>query len=70
MVKSQFSKIFEPITIGKVEIKNRIAMAPMGITGLCTLGGGFAQRAIDYYVERARGGTGLIITSLTCVWGL
>ena len=67
MVKSQFSKIFEPITIGKVEIKNRIAMAPMGISGLCTLEGAFAQRAIDYYVERARGGTGLIITSLTKV---
>lgn len=64
MAASTYSKIFEPIKIGEVEIKNRIAMAPMGIVGLVTLEGGFSQRAIDYYIERARGGTGLIITSL------
>jgi len=67
MVASKYSRIFEPIKIGKVEIKNRIAMAPMGIFGLTTLGGAFSQRAIDYYIERARGGTGLIITSLVKV---
>ncbi len=67
MVASKYSKIFEPIKIGKVEVKNRIAMAPMGIVGLTTLGGAFSQRATDYYIERARGGTGLIITSLVKV---
>jgi 2-enoate reductase len=39
----------------------------MGIGGLTSLEGGFSQRAIDYYVERARGGTGLIITGLVKV---
>ncbi len=59
-----YSKLFEPITIGRVTIKNRIAMAPIGIVGLTSPDGNPAQRAIDYYVERARGGVGLIITSL------
>ncbi|SFD14141.1 FAD-dependent oxidoreductase [Clostridium uliginosum] len=56
--------IFKPIKIGKVEVKNRIAMAPMGTVGLVTPDGCFSQRAIDYYVERAKGGTGLIITGI------
>jgi len=38
--------------IGSTEIKNRIAMAPMDITGLGTPAGGFSKRAINYYVER------------------
>jgi 2-enoate reductase len=60
----RFPHLFEPIAIGKVEIKNRIAMAPMGIIGLTEPDGNPAQRAIDYYIERARGGVGLIITSV------
>jgi 2-enoate reductase len=61
---AKFVKLFEPIDIGKVQIKNRIAMAPMGIVGLLNPNGSPTQRAIDYYIERARGGVGLIITSL------
>ncbi len=67
MLINKYSKIFEPIKIGDVEIKNRIAMAPMGIFGMVTLQGAFSQRAIDYYVERAKGGTGLIITAMVKV---
>jgi 2-enoate reductase len=44
--------------------KKRIAMAPMGIIGLTAPDGNPGPRSIDYYVERARGGTGLIITSV------
>lgn len=58
------NRLLEPIKIGKVEIKNRLAMAPMGIVGLSNPDGSPGQRAIDYYVERARGGVGLIITGL------
>jgi 2-enoate reductase len=63
-MSAKFTKLFEPIEIGKVQIKNRIAMAPMGVTGLLNRDGSPAQRTIDYYVERARGGVGLIITSV------
>ncbi|MCF8011879.1 MAG: FAD-dependent oxidoreductase [Clostridiales bacterium] len=64
---SNYANLFKPMKIGPVDIKNKIAMAPMGILGLSTPEGGFAQRGIDYYVERAKGGTGLIITSVTKV---
>jgi 2-enoate reductase len=63
-MEDRFKKLFEPIAIGGVEIKNRIAMAPMGIGGLINPDGSPGPRAIDYYLERARGGVGLIITSL------
>ena len=59
-----YPKLFELIRIGRIEIKNRIAMAPMGIVGLTTPDGNPGQRGIDYYIERARGGVGLIITGL------
>lgn len=54
--------LFQPIKIGKVEIKNRIAMAPMANLGLIDKEGTLSKRVVDYYVERAKGGTGLIIT--------
>ncbi|MGZ3534902.1 MAG: oxidoreductase [Thermodesulfobacteriota bacterium] len=59
----KFNRLFESIKIGEIEIRNRIAMAPMGIGGLVNLDGSPGPRAIDYYVERARGEVGLIITS-------
>ena len=60
----KYPKLFEPMTIGKVTINNRIALAPMGMVGLTTPDGHLTQRALDYYVERARGNVGLIITGL------
>ncbi|MDN3955343.1 FAD-dependent oxidoreductase [Sporolactobacillus laevolacticus] len=62
-----YESLFQPIKIGKLEVKNRISMAPMGAFGLVDNEGCYSQRAIDYYVERAKGGTGLIITSITKV---
>ena len=56
--------LFTGYDIGKVHIKNRLAMAPMGAFGLVDMYGCFNQRAIDYYVERAKGGTGLLISSV------
>lgn len=66
-MKKQYSILFEPVTIGSCTIKNRFAMAPMGPLGLGDAEGGFNQRGIDYYTERAKGGTGLIITGVTFV---
>lgn len=61
---TSFSKLFEPIKIKNVEIKNRYSMAPMGPFGFTDNNGAFTQEGIDYYVERAKGGTGLIITGI------
>ena len=57
-------KLFEPGKIGKLTLKNRIAMAPMTVGGLVEPDGRLSERAIDYFVARARGGTGLIITPI------
>lgn len=61
----KYKELFTPVKIGTVTIKNRFAMAPMGPLGLGDSLGGWNQRGIDYYTERAKGGTGLIITGVT-----
>ena len=60
----RFTKLFEPIQIGKVRIKNRIAMAPMGFPMLQDFAGIPTQRYVDYFSERARGGAGLLMTGM------
>lgn len=59
--------LFKGIKIGKLELKNRFSMAPMGPVGFADEKGCFNQRGVDYYVERAKGGTGLIITGVCSV---
>ncbi|MBI5505280.1 MAG: NADH:flavin oxidoreductase [Deltaproteobacteria bacterium] len=56
----RFPKLFEPIRIGKVTIRNRIAMAPM-VTQYCDRGY-VSEQQMAYYAARARGGVGLIVT--------
>ena len=58
----------EPGMIGRVRIKNRIAMAPM-ISNIANPDGSTNDNHITYLEERARGGTGLIITEYTYVDG-
>lgn len=55
----EFKKLFEPVKIGKMELKNRVVMTPMG-TGYYSIDGYITERAINYFEERARGGVGLI----------
>jgi len=62
----RFNKLFEPGNIGTLEIPNRIVMAPMG-TGFAGLDGRLGKRHINYYAERAKGGVGLIITTVVKV---
>jgi len=62
--RTQFKKLFEPVWIGKTQLKNRIVLPPMG-TGYAADHGYVSQRLIDYYEARARGGAGLIIIEFT-----
>lgn len=57
-------KLFEPGKIGRLNLKNRIVMAPMTVGGLVEPDGRLSERVIDYFVARARGGAGLIITPI------
>jgi 2,4-dienoyl-CoA reductase (NADPH2) len=56
---TQLGSLFSPINIGKLELSNRLVMAPMTLD-LANQDETPSQRQIDYYVERARGGIGLI----------
>lgn len=62
----EYSKLFSPIKIGNVEIKNRICMAPM-LMDFGQFDGRTTQQLMNYYEERAKGGTGLIVTEITRV---
>ena len=66
-MKNSSAKMFQPLTIGNMEIKNRIAMAGMGAMNFFNssrtkaMGAGWNEAARKYYVERAKGGCGLIV---------
>ncbi|QGA69166.1 FAD-dependent oxidoreductase [Sulfolobus sp. E11-6] len=60
------SKLLEPIRVGDVILKNRIAMSPM-ISNLGTPEGYPSDAHIAYLAERAKGEVGLIITEYTYV---
>lgn len=55
-----YGKLFTPFKIGKMEVKNRIVLSPMG-TGSSHIDGTKSDSEVRYYEERARGGAGLII---------
>ena len=55
-----YMKLFTPFNIGKMEVKNRIVMSPMGLNAAHP-DGRIDEDEIHYFEERARGGTGLII---------
>ena len=59
----EFKKLFQPIKIGTMELKNRIAFgeqAPQASHGYIT------QATEDFYVERAMGGCGLVMVGGIC----
>ena len=55
-----YDVLFTPFKIGRMEVKNRIVMSPMG-TLMANRDGTFSETEIAYYEERARGGTGMVI---------
>jgi 2,4-dienoyl-CoA reductase-like NADH-dependent reductase (Old Yellow Enzyme family) len=55
---TQLAKLFQPGRIGKMEIMNRIVMAPMAAAGGDDVGTPTAGM-IDYFVSRAKGEVGL-----------
>ena len=57
--------LFRPGKIGNVEIRNRSFMPSMGLSS--TVGGYVNDTCIRHYVERAKGGFGMIATEVTCI---
>ena len=57
--------LFDKTMLGTMKLKNRIFMSPMGTTGESD--GAYNIDAINYFMERAKGGAGLIITGANVV---
>ncbi|MFC1945851.1 FAD-dependent oxidoreductase [Chloroflexota bacterium] len=58
---SKLSKVFEPISVGNLKLKNRFVMQPMGGLNL-DADGLVSQRMKTFLSERAKGGVALIFT--------
>ena len=63
---ASLKKLFSPINIGSMELRNRIVMSPM-TTLLAAEDESVSQKLIDYYEARARGGAGLITVEVCTV---
>jgi 2,4-dienoyl-CoA reductase-like NADH-dependent reductase (Old Yellow Enzyme family)/thioredoxin reductase len=61
---TKLKHLFTPIRIKSMELKNRIAMAPMG-TLMSAEDGNPSERLTHYYELRAKGGAGLIMVEDT-----
>ncbi len=59
-----YSELFSPITINHMTVKNRLVMAPMGNIDMCEETGRPNDKMIQYFIARAKGGTGLITSGL------
>lgn len=66
-MSTKYKHLFSPIKVGGTELPNRIAMMPMGVFSPRLLDpktGAYTKDGADYYIERAKGGTGLIVTGV------
>lgn len=59
-----YTSIFSPIQVGRLSIKNRVVMAPMGNLMMCEETGRPSAKMIEYFTARAKGGVGLITSGL------
>ena len=59
-MKKDYPNIFDPFTVRRMTLKNRIVMTPMG-TNYGETDGMMSLWHLNYYDLRAKGGTGLII---------
>jgi NADH:flavin oxidoreductases, Old Yellow Enzyme family len=66
-MKPKYQPLFKPFSINKLEIKNKFFMAPMATPTNCDVYGVYTSDSMEYYVARARGGVGLIITGANWV---
>lgn len=63
---TQLSELLKPGRIKNVQIKNRVSLAPME-RGYANMDGSVSQRYIDYLVERAKNGVGMMNVESTYI---
>jgi 2-enoate reductase len=59
---NQFEHLLQPFRIGKLTIKNRFCVAPLGASAQHNSNGEYGDNGIEHFVARAKGGFGLIFS--------
>lgn len=68
-MKTNYKELFTPVKIGNVEVKNRFHLSAMGGNDHITDANGIGDTMKNYYLERAKGGIGLLSTgTITIRW--
>jgi len=67
-MKAEHEVLFEPLDIGKIAVKNRIALAPTHV-GMGDDRGMVTDQYLAYYYARAAGGLGVVVVEITGVTG-
>ena len=62
----KYPLLFSPGRIGRLVLKNRIVLSPASVA-IATLNREFGEDLIAYYEERAKGGTGLLISAAAAI---
>lgn len=63
---AKYNKLFTPIKINNMEVRNRVFMSPMS-TNFASHEGYVTDEMIHHYASRAKGGVGLIITEVVMI---
>ena len=59
-----YTSLFSPVKVNRLTIKNRVVMAPMGNIDMAEETGRPNEKMVQYFIARAKVGTGLITTGL------
>ena len=59
-----YTRLFSPIQVNRLTLKNRIVMGPLGNFSMAEEMGRPSNKMIEYFTERARGGAGLLTSGL------
>lgn len=60
-------RLFEPMNVGKIQLRNRVVVPPMVCFGYSNEAGLVTEENLEHYGALAQGGPGLIIIEATCV---
>jgi len=61
-------KLFEPITVGGIELKNRIMYPPTVSKRADWMTGFVTEDMKDFYLKVAKGGAGIVVVEMTFLW--
>jgi 2,4-dienoyl-CoA reductase-like NADH-dependent reductase (Old Yellow Enzyme family)/NADPH-dependent 2,4-dienoyl-CoA reductase/sulfur reductase-like enzyme len=63
---TNYERVFTPIKIRNVEVKNRLTNSS-AVMNYSKRNGALTQREIDFFIEKAKGGLGIVVTAATSI---